>query len=253
MKQHEIADELLCHEFGHYARGHTRLGAITYRGATALADARRVLAETARGNSLVAMYGGVPVLLLDGYGRLYDRVSRAVRRRQEFAADAAAAHIAGAGAMAAALRSTHAIAVAWTDFRATHAGSGDMFGPFRAVLDDVDLMARHRARPREHAGDSHPGLHRRLELLARQPDVPRPAATQPPKLLADPDATFATVSARAVPPPPPLEPRGRTVSVLFSVGLLVIAVLSLNRASREPAPTPPTPVVTVELPTYPAR
>ena len=120
MKQHEIADELLCHEFGHYARGHTRLGAITYRGATALADARRVLAETARGDSLVAMYGGVPVLLLDGYGRLYDRVSRAGRRRQEFAADAAAARIAGAGAMAAALRSTHAIAVAWTDFRATH-------------------------------------------------------------------------------------------------------------------------------------
>lgn len=254
-------DELravLCHEFGHYARGHTRLGALTYRGSTALGDTRRMLAETARGNSLVAAYGGVPVLVLNGYGRLYDRVSLAVRRRQEIDADAAAARIAGATTTAAALRSTHAVVAAWTRYRAGFAGRGDMFSPFRAVLEDPeyqDLMARHRARPRESVGtrDPHPALQRRLDLLARQPDVPPPATVEPPELLADSRTLFAELSARTTTAPPQLGHRGRTVSVLFSVGLLVLALLSLNRAGRDPAPVTPNPVITTELPAYPPQ
>lgn len=244
---------VLCHEFGHYARGHTRLGAITYRGAAALADARRALAETARGNALVAAYGGLPVLVINGYGRLYDRLSLAVRRRQELAADAAAARIAGAATTAAALRSTLAVAAAWARHRAS---STDPLGSFAAALDTDayrKLLADHRARPREHlaARDSHPGMARRLELLARRTDEPLPW-TPRTTLPADPPVlSVPRESSRPV-------PRRATVSVALSIGLLLVALLSLYRVSHVPAPAPepttpapPPPVLTLEVPPHP--
>jgi hypothetical protein len=187
--------------------------------------------------------------VLNGYGRLYDRVSLAVRRRQELAADVAAARVAGAATTAAALRSTHAVAAAW----ARHGGEPTTFAAMLATPEYGDLLVRHRARPREHlaARDSHPALARRLALLARRSDEPTP--WKPPEsLLADPPALFGALPAAATTRPRPAA-RGGTVSVALSLGLLVIALLSLHRVSRAPAPateSPPAPAVTTELPRY---
>lgn len=222
-------DELravLCHEFGHCATGHTRLGAITYRGHAAIAAARRELAETARGNPVLLW----PVLLIRGvlgvHGRVYDLVSLAVRRRQEVDADRAAARIAGPAVLADALRSADVTAAAWSDFRARFVEpaerqgmlANEVFSPFRAMLTDPgyqEVIARRRARPPDVRSwrDSHPTLRQRLDRLARLPDRPAHTTGDPVGLLADPASLFARVT------PSPCRP-GRPVAWQVWLNLL---------------------------------
>jgi hypothetical protein len=118
-----MADELravLGHELGHYARKHTRLAALVYRGSVSL----RATVAQLRGQRAVrsrpgfrADYTWLLRIPLSLYARLYYRLSRAVSRRQELEADAAAAAIAGPAVTADALRAVHAIGVCWEVFR----------------------------------------------------------------------------------------------------------------------------------------
>jgi Zn-dependent protease with chaperone function len=104
---------LLGHEYGHYLGWHTRVGSVVYRGFLALDRIRVNLNEADMHPFSPAVYFK---LLMRGYTYLYARVSFAVRRRQEFEADAVAARVAGPEATARALRSLAAIDAHWQDF-----------------------------------------------------------------------------------------------------------------------------------------
>jgi Zn-dependent protease with chaperone function/LysM repeat protein len=187
------ADELravLAHEMGHYARGHTRLGARVYRGSVALHNTcrgLRVARETdsrqlsIRGLSkITSLYVRLAYGALSAYSTFYDRVSFAARRRQELQADAYAAENFGRQVTASALRAAHALPVAWTRFRDGYlepmrkAGyvSDDPFGAFEAMLDDPgyrDVLAELWQSPPQgpiSPLDSHPTLAQRLAALA---------------------------------------------------------------------------------------
>ncbi|MGQ0775508.1 MAG: M48 family metalloprotease [Pseudonocardiales bacterium] len=179
-------DELravLCHELGHYARGHTRFGAMTYRGSIALATTCGQIRATATANDLVRGYSFVLHKLLAAYAWVYDTVSLAVRRQQEFEADAATAFVASPEVTSEALRSAHVLVAAWDDFQTrflqpmSNIGQlpDDPFSAFEAMLDDPDyrdVLTRHRRTPPKQPSsrlDSHPSLDHRLVRLADGP------------------------------------------------------------------------------------
>ncbi|MEV8634055.1 M48 family metallopeptidase [Streptosporangium sp. NPDC051023] len=182
------ADELravLCHELGHYAHAHTRLGAITYRGHLALRATLDRLERSRR--PLPGARGrrqGVPSSWIWwpflGYAFVYFRLSSAVNRRQELQADAAAAGIVGAEVAAEALwRSLAVLPGAWEEFRSRyldpmHARGCVPDDPL-AVFATMLAAPGYRGRIEELRGlppsrsvsryDSHPSLARRLEAL----------------------------------------------------------------------------------------
>ncbi|MGW4422159.1 M48 family metallopeptidase [Streptosporangium sp. NPDC004631] len=185
------ADELrvvLCHELGHYAHAHTRLGAITYRGQLSVRetlDRLELLRKPAVGARGPARSGG-PVSWMWwpflGYAAVYFRLCYAVNRRQELQADAVAARVVGAEIAAEALwRSLRVLPVAWGEFRtrcldpmrARGCVPDDPFAAFAAMLADPGYRARleelRRLPPPERTRkyDSHPSLARRLRALGR--------------------------------------------------------------------------------------
>jgi heat shock protein HtpX len=97
---------VLSHEFGHYYGGDTRLGPWLY---TTRAAIERTLAQLDR-------QGSVLVKPFKWYGQAFLRITHAVKRRQEFTADALAARTVGAQAQIAALRITHGASDAFTRY-----------------------------------------------------------------------------------------------------------------------------------------
>ena len=85
---------VLAHEFGHYQGGDTKLGPWVYRTRETI---ERTLRTVSRNGALLQL----PFLW---YGRLFLRVSQAVSRQQEFAADQLAARTVGARPMIEGLR-----------------------------------------------------------------------------------------------------------------------------------------------------
>ncbi|MEV7009882.1 M48 family metallopeptidase [Streptosporangium sp. NPDC051022] len=192
---------VLCHELGHYAHAHTRLGAVTYRGHLAL---RATLDRLERSRRPVPGVRGprqsnVPVSWIWwpflGYARLYFWLSSAVNRRQELQADAAAARGVGAEVTAEALRrSTVVLPVAWGEFRVRHldpmrAGGrvpDDALAAFAAVLaapgyrDRLEELRRFPPSPPPFRYDSHPSLDRRLRALGVPGTADGPAEGRDP-------------------------------------------------------------------------
>jgi Zn-dependent protease with chaperone function len=221
---------VLGHELGHYARRHTRIGAVTYRGAVALEQIQHELDGLPGRRRRFDVVAAILRRIYRGYARLYLSLSFAMRRRQELEADAAAVAVAGPAAAVAALRSSHAIAVAWADFLGRFASTaraegfipGGLFDAFADMLADPlagDVLARLRAtvpEPERAPLDSHPSLADRLRRIeaaqARHPGheaAPGPsgpgeraAATRPPghdltpaaRLLADAGPVFGAVA-----------------------------------------------------------
>lgn len=205
------ADELravLCHELGHYARGHTRFGAMVYRGSAALSATHERIASAAAANQLVWLYSAILRGPLSAYRWLYDVVSLAVRRTQEFEADAAAASITGQEVTSEALRSAHMLAIAWDDFRTrflqpmTRTGRipDDPFSAFGDMLDDPeyrDVLTQWWIDPPEQPRsrlDSHPTLEQRLIRLAERPHDSAILDSSPARaVLIDPHALSVQV------------------------------------------------------------
>lgn len=175
---------VLGHEFGHCARHHTRFGALTHRCATATATALdRLRHQPGARNGYSFLVGGVLRL----YARVFDRLTYAVRRRQELEADSAAAALAGRAVAAEALRAAHGTGVAWRRFTdewllpaaARGMRPDDPFRAFRALLDETPSSAAPlRAlggAPGRRWGrgpgrrDAHPPLATRLRRLDRMP------------------------------------------------------------------------------------
>jgi Zn-dependent protease with chaperone function len=150
---------VLAHEFGHYHGGDTALGPWVYRTRAAIGRTIHGLAQHSR--TLQA-----PFLW---YGKLFLRLTHAVSRRQELAADALAARLAGARPLAEGLRAIHAAAPAFQPYWATEVAPvldagylpplGDGFARFvKAVRVKVP------PRPAD-PYDTHPPLEERLAAL----------------------------------------------------------------------------------------
>lgn len=176
---------VLAHELAHYGHWDTRLYTLAHRG-------RRAIFSTVNALNGTDLFDRILSALLSGWSRLYQRVSSGLSQRHELAADVAAARVAGAEAMAGALREIAVTAHAWPVFTEHHLVMGwdagylpaDVLGGYaslrESMRDELDAVRRHPpATARRH--DTHPPLATRvaaLEAMVTTPAVPcgqRPA------------------------------------------------------------------------------
>ena len=97
---------VLAHEFGHFHGGDTKLGPWVYKTRIAIG---RTLQGLAAHDSLLQK----PFLW---YGKAFLRITHAVSRRQEFAADALAAHLVGAHPLIEGLKRLHGATLAFNAY-----------------------------------------------------------------------------------------------------------------------------------------
>ncbi len=216
-------EAVLAHEFGHYSNQDVRLAGLTLAGRTALlrtvgglheradahqakeaaklqakadkrlAQGRKVSAEEASGG-----VDRVLAKLFTQYGKLYFRVSEAVGRRQEYAADLVAARLAGRDATASALRRIPALDAA-QDFYLGHYATlgweagllpppGQFYGGLAHLLADperraeLDALALELPDTETDPYDSHPPIELRVAAVEALPDDGRGAGSTAPAL-----------------------------------------------------------------------
>lgn len=176
---------VIAHEFGHYAGGDLKLGAWIYKTRAAMG---RTIANLARTSSWVHK----PFLL---YGNFFMRVTQAIARAQEIAADRMAVRVAGARSHANALRTVHGASAAFNAYWSTEVipvlsngyrppiGAG--FAQFiraesivKAIDSAVDAELKAEAAD---PYDSHPSLKERLAAIGDIPDV-SPLRDDPPAI-----------------------------------------------------------------------
>jgi len=195
---------VLAHEFGHYHGGDTKLGRFVYGTRTAIGRTLENLGH----------HGSILQFPFIWYGKLFLRVSLAVSRRQELAADRLAAHVVGARPLAEGLRKIHVAAPVfgyyWSNEVAPvlHAGFVPplVAGFQRFVTGEIGQKALAAAREhslKEGEGDvfdTHPPLRERLQALegCRPGDITGadPLAIT---LLADPQTLERAVVAPVLP------------------------------------------------------
>jgi Zn-dependent protease with chaperone function len=167
---------VLAHEFGHYSGGETSFGPWIYRTQEAIGRTVRTLGEA----------GSWLHFLFLWYGKAFLRITLAVSRRQELAADSLAAEIAGAPAIADGLRRVHGAAAAFQAYFGSEVapvlGGGfrppvfEGFRRFLAVSEvSTSVAAFVDAEAKQGKGDpydSHPPLGARLAALGNPPPVP---------------------------------------------------------------------------------
>ncbi|MFJ3998129.1 M48 family metallopeptidase [Streptomyces parvus] len=235
---------VLAHEMGHYGNADTRLAAVSERGrvhvlrtiahfearagakvskerarqekkaAAAVAKGRKAkeVETTGTGITYRAM-----ARLYTAYGKFYLRATLSGSRRAEFAADIAAARIAGRDATASALREIPVIDGAHDFYLnsyatlGTDAGllppPGEFLGGFRRLLAarHEELAAMRGGRlPAEPVSpyDSHPPIAERVARIEALPDDGRASDPARPSLslLSDVEGTFAAVEESVLTP-----------------------------------------------------
>jgi Zn-dependent protease with chaperone function len=187
---------VIAHEFGHYHGGDTKLGPWIYK-------TRMAIGRTIQNLSRSSLHK--PFLW---YGNLFMRVTQAISRAQEHAADVLAAKVAGARTMIDALVTVHRAGAAYDSYWSTEVVpvlANGFRPPIAAGLtqfmscEDVDkqlgaIIEREMAEGKAAEFDSHPPLRERvaaLELLSAgetTADGPRAVA-----LLRDLDALEAAL------------------------------------------------------------
>ncbi|MEV5337978.1 M48 family metallopeptidase [Streptomyces sp. NPDC052676] len=233
---------VLAHELGHYSNADTRLAALTVRGRAQILrtieqfeeragkTAERERARQEKKNAKAAAKGKktsevdtrhagltyrAMARLYTAYAKLYFRATLAGARRQEYAADAAAARIAGRDATASALREIPVLDAAFGFY--THhyltlgedaallPPRGEVFGGFGRMLSarQLELAGLRAELPTEPVSpyDSHPPIADRVHRVEALPadhrtDEGRGAALG---LLSDPDRTLAALEDAALP------------------------------------------------------
>ena len=166
---------VLAHEFGHYHSGDVKIGPWIYKTRAAIGRAINQLEES------------VVQKLFIWYGNMFLRITHAVSRRQEFIADEVAANVAGATAMASALRKTHGAAVAFDGYWRSEVGpvlNSGYLPPLTAGFarfmqtERVNTVIERAIKTEEAEGetdayDTHPPLRERVAALAacRQGDA----------------------------------------------------------------------------------
>jgi Zn-dependent protease with chaperone function len=203
---------VLAHEFGHYYGGDTRLAPWIYKTREAIG---RTIGNLARQSSVLHL----PFLL---YGRMFMRVTQAMSRQQEYAADALAARTMGARALISGLRRTFGAALAydgyWREdlvptlnagFRPPLADGFTQFLRQPNVVAAIDRATQEEMKtPRVHPYDSHPSLPDRLRALQALPPGPDPSDDPPAVTLLENEAAVEPLLiARLLKPgAPPLQP-----------------------------------------------
>ncbi|MCP2335584.1 M48 family metallopeptidase [Actinomadura rupiterrae] len=195
---------VLAHEFGHISGGDTRLGPLVYRSQSRLVRTIAALHTSGKGLDLfLARIVGL-------YLRLCLRVTAAVSRAQERAADASAARVAGPETTAAALTAVGMASELFASFtnqyvvRLWQAGRypDDLYGGLRKFTLAAfaeggleQLRQRVLAAPSER-WDTHPSVSERLALLAEMPASTKETVPDVPArgLLENPDKLERTIS-----------------------------------------------------------
>ncbi|KUM74656.1 M48 family metalloprotease [Streptomyces curacoi] len=232
---------VLAHEFGHYTNHDTRLSAITLRGrlqvlrtvanlhersrkkvakeeakqekknAKRLAKGKKAGEVDAGSAGLSYRLAAKPFLW---YGTFYLRASQGVGRRQELAADLAAARIAGRDATASALREIPVLDAAHGFYMQSYATlgtgagllppPGEVFGGLRHLLaaraEELDEMRRALPEEEQSPYDSHPPIAERITRIEQLPDDGRTLTGARPALclLTDPARSFAELETSAL-------------------------------------------------------
>lgn len=224
---------VLAHELGHYSNSDTRLSALTVRGRAQVlrtirhfeqrADrtAAREQARQEKKNTKAEAKGkqakevdtghaGITYRAMAkiyvGYAKLYFRATLSVSRRQEYAADAAAARITGRDATASALREIPVLDGAFDFYMNCYATlgtgqkllppRGEMFGGFGRMLSarQLELVDQRDNLPTGPSSpyDSHPPIADRVRRIEELPDDGRAdeARGAALDLLADPRRTL---------------------------------------------------------------
>lgn len=165
---------VLAHELGHYYGGDVKLGPWIYKTRQALI--RTVLSL---GDSIITKP-------FEWYGKLFFRLTHKVSRRQELQADALAASVAGASALAGGLRAVHRAGFAFqpywrgevspvlnAGFLPPLAGGFDQFLKHPNVVEQVEKAMQDEEKDGErNPYDTHPSLRDRVAALGN----PSPAA-----------------------------------------------------------------------------
>jgi heat shock protein HtpX len=184
------------HEYGHYVGGDTRFSRWIWRTrVAALTTVARLRDSDSWFRRSVVRWP------FDGYARLFLRITNALSRRAEFAADAVSARVASPDAAGRVLRRLEAVAPAFDGFWSSDVApmlSSERRPPIAAgfatmaaheelasALDDVVRSDLEGREPDPYA--SHPTLRQRLEALgvAVEAQAPEPVATPATTLLDD--------------------------------------------------------------------
>ncbi|MFD3584040.1 M48 family metallopeptidase [Streptomyces sp. NPDC058683] len=227
---------VLAHEYGHFTGGDTRLSALVVRGRVqigrtvghfhAKADGKEAAERTrqqqaaakrtAKGKKakeIDTAGAGVTYRLMaaiyTAYAKLYMRATLSTARAQEYAADLAAARIAGRDATASALREIPVLATAHDFYLESYATlgvtarrlppHGQFFGGFGRMLTarEAELTRLREKLPTEPASpyDSHPPIADRVLRIEELPADGRGGQDGGPALalLADPARTLAAL------------------------------------------------------------
>ena len=170
---------VIAHEFGHYAGGDTRLGPWIYRTYDGVARTIDQLSDEEGDESWTQRAVRQPFVW---YGNAFMRITAAIKRRQEFAADGMAADRAGRDAYIDALRRVHAYAPAfdayWEHEVAAVLQAGrrpPVVAGFGTYLrsDAIEKASRefleHQLDETTDRYDSHPSLSERIAALEGRP------------------------------------------------------------------------------------
>jgi Zn-dependent protease with chaperone function len=166
---------IVAHEFGHYASGDVKVGPWIYKTRAAI------------GRAIEGVHGTVIEGPFAWYGRHFLRLTHEVSRQQEFIADRIAAEVAGATALASALRQVTALAPSFSAYLSTEvapvmragflppiaSGFGEFLRDERIAALSQRTIADAETNRATSELDTHPCLHDRLAALA--PLGPGPA------------------------------------------------------------------------------
>lgn len=165
---------ILAHEFGHYYGGDTKLGPWIYKTRQTIG---RTLSNLAGRSYLQKPF--------EWYGALFLRVTHAISRQQEVAADRLAASLYGGSVMIDALKAAHGYGSSfkayWFNEMAPVLDAGrrpPLSAGYRAFLSAPPIAAGVSSTledqlqsEAEDSYDTHPTLARRIEVLKAMPDV----------------------------------------------------------------------------------
>ncbi|ASO18788.1 Zn-dependent protease with chaperone function [Actinoalloteichus hoggarensis] len=189
---------VLAHELGHYGGGHTRMLAISYRGAETLS------------RTLSRLDSGPARWVLNVYAGLYRVISQSARRTQELQADAYSVAAAGQRTAIDALRKIATMDLFWQrygdlflELASRAKRTPDILLGFRHYLDHpAQQRTMAEVEPRildaepSSLFDSHPTIRRRIAAIQALPDNPAPPDTRPAwSIILDPARVLPAAEA----------------------------------------------------------
>ena len=195
---------VIAHEFGHYAGGDTRLGPWIYRTRAAIGRTIRHLSDDDGDDGWTQRAVRAPFIW---YGKAFMRITNAISRREEFAADARAARRVGRDVYVEGLRRGHAYGFAFDAYWQQEVVTPLQFGRRPPVIEGFSAFLR--AEPIERAAgeqlerelaerktdpyDSHPSLAERIAALQDCPAGETDGSPPATDLIHDPDALEAAM------------------------------------------------------------